>query len=296
MVSSNDNQGKIYEINNEEKLKEMDRQIDQLFGKASVRDMAEFIPACFYFTGAFTYSDEFDTYKSLRDFHEQIAELTVESNNLETSFRVRLMLMYYCHVIESKALYAFIYNLVSIANGGPNQIDPFKTKPISEVEIIAKINELCSETTDKKKVEKFESLTKKLLPVSVAQKVQMISKSLNSIGLGKLGKTLETLHNKDVRNAFSHNRYNIYGETLLLFTENGLKRMPLYDFLELFVNTLNFNALLSEKANNEKKKLTDGTKYEYKGKYGVFVIQFIKEGNGEFGRFNVQSVKNSSSL
>jgi hypothetical protein len=284
-----------YELNTEAFLGIVDPLIEALMQKAENKDAAEFIPACLYFTGTLTYSSEFDTFQSFHEFHDQMFDLVQEAE-LQGNLKIRIMMMYYCHIIEMDSLYDFIYNLASIANGLPNEVEPFQMKPLSDNEILEKLNLICAIQNGDKKLKEFNTLTKKMIPVSIAQKIQMIQKALSATGLDKLGDLLETLHNQKIRNAFSHNSYNIFGGNIQLFTQNGFERLPLQDFLKLFMETVNFYASFAEKATEAKHKLADGVKREINGKYGKLSIEFIREGHESVGSFHIQSTKTTRSI
>jgi len=280
-------------INSEKFLNEADELIDKLIEKASLKDKAEFIPACLYFTGTLTFSEEYDTFKALHQFHDDIYNL-VGLSDFPGNSKIRLMMMYYCHIIESDAFYTFLYNLASIANGQPNVVEPFKKDYPPDRVIAQKLKIICSTADETKKVKKFQSLTKELLPTSITQKIQMTQKLLKKTSLTKLSSMLESLYSKDIRNVFAHNKYNVYGGSILLFSDSPIE-MPIQEFVQLFMNTTNFYALLCDKTAQIKHEFVDGTKHEYSGAYGKFSIQFMKE-DGNTGRFHIKSTKKTSSI
>lgn len=293
-MNQNNQQNLTITIETDAFMTKAESLVDQLFQKAKDNDEGEFIPACLYFTGTMFFSDEYDTFKSLRDFHNDLYDL-VQIDELQGNSKIRLMMMYYCHLIELNAYYEFIYNLAGIADGLPNEVQPFKRKTLTDKEILEKIDIICSLDNENRKLKEFKQLTKKMIPISVSQKIQMIQKRLATIGLSELGEMIGCFHNKDIRNSFSHNSYNVYGANIQLFS-GGTRKISFQEFLELFMKTSNFFALLAEKAINVKRQLADGKKHEYSGKFGEFSIQFIAESETTQGSFQISSKKKTGSI
>ncbi len=294
IMDQNNQQNLIITIETDAFMKKAETLIELLFQKAKNADEGEFIPACLYFTGTMFYSDEYDIFKSLRDFHNDLYSL-VQIEDLSGNSKIRLMMMYYCHLIELDAYYEFMYNLAGIANGQPNEVQPFKRKSLTDKEILEKIDLIYSHKNETRKIKEFKKLTKENIPISVSQKIQMIQKRLKKIDLAELGEMIDSFHNQDIRNSFSHNSYNVYGANIQLFSGRALK-ISFQEFLELFMKTSNFRTVLAEKAIDVKRQLADGKKYEYSGKYGELSIQFISDPGSTQGRFQISSKKKTGSF
>lgn len=275
-------------------MKEAESLIIELMQKAKAIDEGEFIPACLYFSGTLTYSDEYDVFRSLREFHNDLYDL-IQNESLSGNSKIRLMMMYYCHIIELDAYYEFIYNLAGIAKGLPNETESFNKKPLTDKKILDELKRICSISNENKKIKEFYNLTKEMIPVSISQKIQMIQKRLNEVNLPKLGEIIKNLHDQNIRNSFSHNKYNVYGGNIQLFSGNILK-VSFQDFIELFMKTSNFYAILAEKAQDVKKQLADGKKHEYSGKYGDLSIQLILNPETSQGSFQISSRKKTGSI
>lgn len=111
---------------------------------------------------------------------------------LRDSTRLRLGLLFYCHVTEVDAIYSIIENMLRIIEGKRVSIDPFW--------------DLYKPRNKKKEITK----TFNIQPLSKKEIVKHLIEHAANIKENDVSQVIKEIYNDDVRNSFYHSDYVIY--------------------------------------------------------------------------------------
>lgn len=190
--------------------------INDLFIKAKEKDEFEFCCTLLRIRG-----NESAGWDSLEESYSLITNiLSIISAPIDNLFRVRLLLLLYCHITEMNDFYNIVANLLWILLGERYHIDPFYYKLYE----------------DRRTIYSPESKVDRIIELSV------------KVGLSEIGDLYKYMLVKEVRNAFFHSDYALYenefriingkGVTINNITSNAIPFEWLLKRIELTINVV----------------------------------------------------------
>lgn len=164
--------------------------LSSLFQSAKEKDEFEFVCTLLRVRGM--ESVGWDTLEESRILIMQL--LSIIEAPIENTFRKRMLLLLYCHILEMNDLYNIIANLLRIAAGERYSMTPFYHK-------LYKDNEPCKNLEDK---------------------IKRIIEICKTTGNTYIGDLFSFILCKQVRNAFFHSDYTIYENEFRIINGPGI--------------------------------------------------------------------------
>lgn len=123
--------------------------------------------------------------------------------------KARIALLLYCHVIEANFLYHCLYNMLLTVDGRPPRLFSFLDKYRDGI------------------------------PPSVSTKVSIINTKAAELGFDRIKDIFGEIVRPDIRNAFFHSDYILFGDELRLKHRGSqYKRIPLMDMYAIVAKTV----------------------------------------------------------
>lgn len=135
---------------------------------------------------------------------------------IDSNFKVRLVLMAYCHAIEMDFIYNIVANMIKISKGQRYSTDCF-----------------------------FDLKHNKKRMISPADKIKKILEWMQGTSYESIGKVFKQIHQREVRNAFDHSDYVIYKDAFHI--KSTSKSYPLELLLPILTLGINTASLLVQK-------------------------------------------------
>ena len=165
--------------------------LDELFDRAKAKDEFEFICTLLRVRGM-----QSEGWDSLGESWDLINQLLAQIQApIEQVFKIRLILFLYCHATEMHDLYHIIGNLLLVSLGERYHFEPFAAD-VRGAKTAA--------TKPSKKVERIRSWSEES-------------------GLQAVGELLDYMLIREVRNAFFHSDYVIFGDEFRIVRGEGIK-------------------------------------------------------------------------
>lgn len=201
------------ELNNKEYLG--DECLDnfrRLFDDAKEKDELEYCCALLRIEG--TKGPGWDTLVESSKLLQQIMNFVCAP--IDSDFKVRLILMAYCHTIEMDFIYNIIGNMINISKGERYSINCFS---------------------------KFKNNKKCIIyPVD---KIKKILEWTKGTSYEPIGNVFQQIHQREIRNAFDHSDYVIYRDNFHI--KSTSKSYPLKVLLPILTLGINTGLLLIQK-------------------------------------------------
>lgn len=155
-------------------------ELNSLFNSAMEKDEFEFICTLLRVRGM--ESAGWDTLEESRVLITQL--LSIIEAPIENTFKVRMLLLLYCHITEMNDLYSIVANLLRILDGERYSTDPFDYTL-------------------------YEDRRAYSYPEGKVTRIVELSKKA---GIDYIGDLYKFMLNKQIRNAFFHSSYTIFGD------------------------------------------------------------------------------------
>lgn len=165
---------------------------DHIFSQAKAKDEFEYCCALLRIRGM--EGAGWDTLQESRMLLSQT--LSCIASPIDPGFRVRLLLLAYCHAVEMNFIYDMIANMIQISRGERYCMNWFASEFHSS-------NEPAT------------------YPI---QKIERIQEWSQQIDQKEIGSIFRDMYMKDVRNAFDHSDYILYKDTFRIKEGNRSKR------------------------------------------------------------------------
>jgi len=234
--------------------------ISDLFKKAKEKDEFEFCCTLLRIRGM-----ESAGWDSLNESYQLITEtLSLISAPIEDLFRVRLLLLLYCHITEMSDFYSIVANLLWVLLGERYHIDPFHYELYE----------------DRKSIKSPESKVDRIIELS------------NKVGLPEIGSLYKYMLVKEIRNAFFHSDYTLYknefriikgkGITINNVTSHAIPLEWIFKRVELTINAVLYllNIIDEYRKSYREEKIVKGRMFG--GEYGDVILTVNEYGLNGF--------------
>ncbi|MBU0533374.1 MAG: hypothetical protein KJ887_01045 [Candidatus Omnitrophica bacterium] len=147
-------------------------------------------------------------------------------NKMEQSrMRIRIALSFYCHLSEASGFYEIPKNMLRVIDGSNYSMWPFQ-------DIVKKHND-----------------TGKIITPNSNKIMRNIIGHAEAIGMHEVAEVFKEAFDSDIRNAYSHADYIIWGDGLRIRFRNGgyPKEISWEDFSDIFDRGINFFNILKAK-------------------------------------------------